>query len=154
MMRIFGIVALCAAVGGCGLAARKERQEAFAAAQAQQQAGIADCEAKYPPATTKQFTERAQCINAAVAIIRPFVPFPDLLDQDMANRMLLAEKVQQGRMTVAEATQDMAQRRSQLTAEEQRRSLSNRAVSAQESAAAAAWKGTTCTAIGNTVNCY
>jgi hypothetical protein len=153
MFRLLLVTALCAGLGGCGLAARKEREEAFAAAKARTQTALADCEAKYPQGS-KQPVEKAQCMNAAFNILRPFVPYPDLMDQDMANRALLAEKVQQGKLSPAEATAEMTQRQSQIVAEEQRRGLANRAVSAQESAAAAAWKGTSCTRIGDTVNCF
>jgi hypothetical protein len=130
-----------------------EREEAFKAAKMQQESRLAACDVNFPPAA-KKYMDHAKCVNDAVNVIRPFVPYPDLLDQDNANRMLMAERLQQGKMTPAEATQEMAQRRSQVLAEEQRRGLANRAVSAQESAAAAAWKGTTCTRIGDTVNCY
>ena len=155
-MRIFLVLGLCGLLAGCGLMARKEREEQQAAAKAQSDAAMADCESKFPQGG-KQYVERAQCINAGVAIMRPFVPFPDLLDQDMANRAAMAERLQQGKITLAEANSELAQRRSQIVAEEQRRQLSGRAVSAQESAAAAAWRASSpvsCTKYSNTVSCY
>lgn len=154
MFRFAGIAILITTLGGCGLAARKEREEAFAAAKVENEAAIAACQEHYPPNQMKDHVGKAQCVNDAMKIMRPFAPYPDLMDQDMANRSMLAERVQQGKMSAAEATAEMSQRRSAIVAEEQRRNLSNRSVSAQESAAAAAWKGTSCTRIGNTVNCY
>jgi hypothetical protein len=82
----------------------------------------------------------------------------DLLEQRTApTRLALAEKVQAGKMTIIERNQQFSQFHSQIIAEEQRRMLANRAVGAQESAAAAQWRASnpvSCTKIGNTVNCY
>ena len=95
---------------------------------------------------------------SATELIRgPGLPFPDLLDQENATRLALAEKVQAGKMTIIERNQQFSQFHSQIIAEEQRRMLANRSVNAQESAAAAQWRASnpvSCTKIGNTVNCY
>jgi hypothetical protein len=155
-MRFVAIVASCVALASCGLYQRQQLQEAFATAKAQQEAAMAECIAKYPPGG-KQYIEKAQCQNNAMNILRPFMPYPDLLDQDMASRMAIAEKLQQGKFTLAEANLQQSQAHSQIVAEEQRRQLSGRAVSAQESAAAAAWRASapvSCTRVGNTTSCY
>jgi len=47
-MRNLGIVALCIALAGCGLAARAERQKQMAAAVAAAQQGYADCKTQFP----------------------------------------------------------------------------------------------------------
>ena len=36
-------------------------------------------------------------------LYRPFVPYPDLLDRVIATRLALAEKLDAGKMTIAEA---------------------------------------------------
>ena len=85
------------------------------------------------------------------------MPYPDLMDQELAARMAIAEKLQAGKMTLAEANLAQAQTHSQLMAEEQYRSLSGRAVSAQEVAASAAWRASapvSCTTSGNTTSSY
>ena len=123
------------------------------AAQAQASGIWAECDAKYPESGTA-YVERARCQTPGFNLIKPFLPYPDLLDQDIAFRMTTAEKLQSGRVTLSEANLERAQMRSQLIAEEQRRSLGNRAVSAQEAAASAAWRSVSCTRTGNTTNCY
>jgi hypothetical protein len=129
-MRVLVVLGLCCLLAGCGLMARKEREEQQASAKAQSDAAMADCEVQFPKGG-KRYIEKTQCQNGAMNIIRPFMPYPDLVDQDMASRMAVAE--------------------------EQRRMLNNRSVGAQESAAAAAWRASSpvsCTKNGNTVNCY
>src|SRR5262249_53334541 len=105
----------------------------------------------------KTAVARAKCQVDAVAILRPTVAHPDLLDSLMATRMSVAEQVQNGRLTIAQANEMMANKKSELVSEEQRRNLANRAVVAQESAAAASWAASgpvSCTKTGNTVNCF
>jgi hypothetical protein len=68
--------------------------------------------------------------------------------------MSIAEQVQNGQLTIAQANEMLANKNSAMFSEEQRRNLANRAVAAQESAAAAAGAPVSCTKIGNTVNCF
>ena len=155
-MRIFVVLGLCAVLGGCGLIARKEREDQISAAKASMEEGFAACKTQYPEGS-KQYVAKNVCDAAAAQSMRPFVPYPDLFDQNWANRAVIAERLQAGKMTVAEANQQATQMQSQITAEEQRRSLSGRVVNAQESQAAAAWRASSpvsCTRIGNTTNCY
>jgi hypothetical protein len=155
-MRHLGIVTFCVALAGCGLAARKERQEQMAAAVAAKDQGIVACKAQYPD-ENKDFVARNKCGYEAAQKIRPFVTYPDLFDQSWATSALLAEQLQTKKITRAEADLQMAQTRAQTTAEEQRRNLANRSVAAQESAAAAAWMASgpvTCNRIGNTTTCF
>jgi hypothetical protein len=85
-MRIFLVLGLCALLAGCGLMARKEREEQQAAAKAQSDAAMAECEVQFPKGG-KRYIEKTQCQNAAITIIRPFVPYPDLLDQEHGWRL-------------------------------------------------------------------
>jgi hypothetical protein len=148
-----GLAGLCAILSGCGLMAAKERQEAIAVARAEQETIFAECDAKFPKARGN-FVNRAKCRQPGLELYAKLVPYPDLLQQDIAMRMVMAEKLDAGQITVAQAELEGAQAHSQIVAEEQRRSLAMRSVNAQESAAAAAWKGTTCSRVGNTVNCF
>jgi hypothetical protein len=153
--RILAVVALCATVGGCGLIARKELQEKQQAAIAEMQAGFAECKARFPEGS-KQYVAKQQCDSAAAQVIRPYMTYPDLFDRAQADRAVIAERLQAGRITVAEAKQATASK-SQIAEDEQRRNLAARSVGAQESAAAAACRASapvSCTRIGNTTNCY
>lgn len=86
----------------------------------------------------KQAVARAACENKSMEPMRPFMPYPDLMDQELANNLLLAEKVQRGRMTPIERQAATAAFHSGIVAESERRRLANRTVRAQESAAGAA----------------
>ncbi|WP_083869791.1 hypothetical protein [Bradyrhizobium sp. WSM1253] len=137
-MRRFGVVALCVMLGGCGLAARQEREQQQAAAAAAMQQGFENCKVQFPEGT-KNMIEKNKCNATAALAIRPFTTYTDLFDRYWATRAVIAERVQAGKMTVAEANQEATQAQSDIAAEEQRRNLANRSVGAQESAAAAAW---------------
>ncbi|WP_244651850.1 hypothetical protein [Bradyrhizobium diazoefficiens] len=152
-MRIVMVLALCAVVGGCGLMARRELEEKQQVATAQMQAGLAECKARFP-AEAKRYVEKTSCDYNAAQAIRPFLTYPDLFDKEWAERTLLAERLQAGKLTLAEANVQAASVHSQIAEDEQRRNLASRSVNAQEAAAAAAWKSTSCTRIGNTVNCF
>jgi hypothetical protein len=134
----FTAVSLAMALASCGLAARQERQEQMAAAKAAMEQGFEDCKARFPEGP-KQSIEKNRCNATAAAAIRPFVPYPDLFDKYWATRAVIAERIQNGKMTLAEGNQEATQAQSDVAAEEQRRNLANRSVGAQESAAAAAW---------------
>jgi hypothetical protein len=118
-------------VAGCGLAQTAALKERSAA-------GMQDCDVRFPKDDAKIAVSRAQCLNDALAILRPTMPYPDLLDQYLAIHMALAEQVQKGQLTIAQGNAAIAQKKSELAAEEQRRSLASRSVVAQENRAAAA----------------
>jgi hypothetical protein len=82
--------------------------------------------------------------------MRPAVTYPDLMDLFIARRMAVAEQVERGQITIAQANESIATKQSEIVAEEQRRNLANRSVAAQESAAGPV----SCTRFGNTVSCY
>lgn len=150
------IAVCCLTLAGCGLMARKERQEQMAAAIAAKDQGIAACKAQYPD-DNKDYVARNKCAFEAAKVIRPFATYPDLFDQSWATSAVVAEQLEAKKITRAQADLQMAQTRSQITAEEQRRNLANRSVAAQESAASAAWAATgpvTCNRIGTTTTCF
>jgi hypothetical protein len=137
-MRNLGIVALCAALAGCGLARQQEQKEAYDRALAQVKADVEVCNQTYPK-MQKTALARAQCLGTATDTLRPLVNYPDLLDQEKTTRNVLAEQWQNGKITQMEYEAKFTEMHSQVVAEEQRRNLANRSVGAQESAAAAAW---------------
>ena len=153
----FSVVLAGLLVAGCGLARQQEMRERIAAVNAQAQAAAQACDSTVPPGNPKTAVSRAKCQVEAMAIRRPIVPHPDLLDALMAARMSVAEQVQTGKLTIAQGNEIMANKNSALISEEQRRNLANRSVAAQESAAAASWAASgpvSCTKVGNTVDCY
>jgi hypothetical protein len=129
-------------------------QERAANLQQHMSEAVQKCLATYPAEALKVAVARANCLNAAEAIIRPIYRYPDLLDLKAATRLALAEKVDRGALTQADANLQFAQSNSQMTAEELRRANADRTVSAQEQAAWAAAKSTSCTRYGATVTCF
>ena len=141
---------------GWWLRANRPLQEKQQAAIAEMQAGFAECKARFPEGS-KQYVAKQQCDSAAAQVIRSYMTYPDLFDRERADRAVIAERWQAGKMTVAEANQQATANKSQIAEDEQRRNLATRSVGAQESAAAAAWRASapvSCTRIGNTTNCY
>jgi hypothetical protein len=137
MNRFCAIVA-CLLLANCGFARQAERQEAMKAAQASMAQGFEDCKAQFPEGS-KHYVEKNKCDATAALVIRPLTTYPDLFDNYWAKRAVLAERLQAGKLTLAEANADATQTQSDIATEEQRRNLASRAVGAQESAAAAAW---------------
>ena len=86
-------VACLLAVTGCAAAQRAEFDKAKA-----------DCRARFP-AEAEQIVPRARCISDALERIAPNDPLTPL---SVATRMSLAEKVHDGRMTLAEANESFA----------------------------------------------
>jgi hypothetical protein len=93
-----------------------------------------ECRREFPSAI-KQAVARAACENHNMELLRPSMPYPDLMDQELTYNLVLAEKVQNGKITMIEREAAAAQFHSQMIAEQQRRGLAQRAVTAQESAA-------------------
>jgi hypothetical protein len=85
------------------------------------------------------------------------MPYPDLMDLNIAARMALAERIQNGQLTMAQGNEEMMRKPSEIVAEEQRRLLANRSVRAQENIADARLQAVgphSCTRTGNTVPCF
>jgi hypothetical protein len=93
-----------------------------------------ECRREFPNAI-KQAVGRARCENHNMELLRPSMPYPDLMDQELTYNLVLAEKVQKGKMTPIQREAAAAQFHSQVIAEQQRRALAQRSVRAQESAA-------------------
>ena len=148
-MRAFEALGLCLLVAGC-ITAQSQQQEREAKAVAQANQIFADCDAKIPKAKG-QYVKLTNCKLAGLNVIRPLSPNPDLVDQEAALRMAIAEKVDAGKMTIAEAELAQTQGHSQIVAEEQRRSVTNRSADAQEQAASRSFR---CIRSGNTTNCF
>lgn len=151
------LVLACLLLPSCANAARqKEKEEAYDSAMQQAQSAMAACDAKYQKGD-KRYVEKAKCQIDATNIIRPIMPYPDLVDQDTATRMSLAEKLQAGKITEAQANQQLAQARSQINAEDQRRQLLDKSHAEQEDQKAKAARiaaPVNCASYGVVTNCF
>ena len=90
-----------------------------------------------------------QCINQADAIQLSAVPNPDLAQSYMAYRVMIAEQLQNGQITAAQAAAMIAEKRYQLNSEGQRRNGMAQIAAAQQRAADAAETAATSEAIAN-----
>jgi hypothetical protein len=93
------------------------------------QAANEECKRKYPD-PIKQAMASATCENRNMELLRPSMVYPDLMDQELANNLMLAEKVQKGKMTLIEMKAVKAQLHSQIVTEFQRRQLAKTAATA------------------------
>jgi hypothetical protein len=158
------IAAIAILIAGCGIARPREAAAQMSALRQQSAATMKECGEKFPPGNPKTSVARAQCVNAALAIAQPTLPYPDLLQVYMADHMAVAEDIQTGRATIAQGNSILARKWSELVGEEQRRQLATLTVAAQvqgaaaaSSAAAASWQAAgprTCNYGANMVTCF
>jgi hypothetical protein len=99
------------------------------------QAANEDCRRKFPD-PIKQAIAYATCENRNLELLRPSMVYPDLMDQELANNLMLAEKVQNGKMTLIEMKAIKAQLHSQIVTEFQRRQLAKTAATPRPAAPA------------------
>jgi hypothetical protein len=138
MARLSFVVPICILTAACGLAQQREMQARAAQLKAESYAAAKRCDATLPPGNPKTAVARGKCQTEAWAIMRPTMPYPDLLDLLIAKRLAIAEQIEKGQLTIAQGNEAVAMARSEIIAEEQRRNLANRSVAAQESIATAA----------------
>ncbi|MGA7481055.1 MAG: hypothetical protein WBW26_04170 [Bradyrhizobium sp.] len=91
------------------------------------QAANEECKRKYPE-PVGQAIAYTTCENRSMELLRPSMVYPDLMDQELANNLMLAEKLQRGKMTLIEMKAMKAQLHSQVVTEFQRRQLAKTAV--------------------------
>lgn len=105
----------------------------------------------------KTAVARARCQNAVDnEYVRPRLRTPDLLDLYQAERLALAEKVDAGAMTLAEADLKLAEMKTEIVSEDQRRTTNAQMAGAAMMAAMP--HSTTCNSYGYgygaTTTCY
>jgi hypothetical protein len=155
-MKAIVVVVIALAISGCGIRQR-ELQARVDELKAKSHEASQQCNVTWPPGNPQTAMARTKCQTEAFEILRPIAPYPDLMDRFIASQITIAERVWNGRLTIAQANEQIAIKRSEFVAEEQRRNLANRSVGAQENVAAASLEAAgphTCTATGNTVNCF
>jgi hypothetical protein len=132
---IASTVLLVLTIAGCSTGSRQ-----LEAQQVSVEVGVKDaydaCHRKFHP--IKQAIARAVCENRSLAMLPRTTRDSDLLDQELAYNLVLAEKIQKGRMTLIEKEAAATRFHSQLMAEGERRILARRAAAARELAAEAA----------------
>jgi hypothetical protein len=115
---IFAVL-LAAALSGC---ADYQAQQQAAQIKGQNKAAMRDCKNKFSTVTPQNIVAAAQCRNAAMAITLPLLGSnQDLAQRFMAQRLAIAEKVQKGKLTVAEGSAAIWQKYSEAESELQRR---------------------------------
>ncbi len=158
----FLAAALCAVLAGCGIsrqvAEQEQVQEALDPALSGANEALAQCRYAYPDEIAHAVA-RAACVIKATELLRPVLPFPDLLDQENALRKSLAEQVQTRKLSLLERNQQLTKFHSKMLAEEQSRLQANPSEAAKVlSAAVTRWRMSnpeSCTMLGgNTANCY
>lgn len=143
------VLAVGLALAGCSLAPHlpaeePAKQQAAPNAQLMEQSktAMAACDAQFPAGNPKTAVARRKCINDGFAIRLPtFGPDQDLVRGVLADSMVIAEKVQNGDMTIAEGNAAIAEKWSQAVTKSQQRANSKNSVLAQQSAAAGQQQG-------------
>jgi hypothetical protein len=102
------------------------QQNPPASVLSQIQAANEECRRKYPD-PIRQAIAYTSCENRNMELLRPSMVYPDLMDQELANNLMLAEKVQKGKVTLIEMNAAKAQLHSQIVTEFQRRQLAKMA---------------------------
>ena len=119
--RVLAFVALGLMIAGCagprgavGEAEAKQLQD-------QSYAAARKCDITYSPNDAKVAVARAKCHTEAWNILRPTMPYPEVLDTLIAKRIEIGQKVQNGEMTLAQANAAIEKARADAATEEQKR---------------------------------
>jgi hypothetical protein len=141
-MRSFLAVGVCVIVAGCssGTSERLTYQESPDARMTRiALAGRQDCEAKFPTAPRRNNVAQAKCIVAFnEQVIIPQDEAPDLIRKTDAMRLVIAERLDKGTMSEAEAKQQLADAKSAAISELLRRRADGAQTQAQIASAQAA----------------
>jgi hypothetical protein len=123
-------VCVCALVllSGCQVAQQAQREKLEAEVKAKIAQAVLACHSQ--PFRTS--VARAQCRNDAEAQARPFFPYPDLLDERLAARLALADKVDRKQLSESEAQRAFGRMMERILSEDQRRTASDFSSSVQD----------------------
>jgi hypothetical protein len=100
---------------------------------------LAGCRSAFPDQIA-QAVARASCVIKATELVRPLLPFPELLDRENALRKALAEQVQARAMSLLERNVQIQKLHSQLLDEERGRLLATPADASKPPLAATQWR--------------
>ncbi|WP_404286458.1 hypothetical protein ACD578_15885 [Microvirga sp. RSM25] len=153
MSKAIGAIGVCLMMAGCVSASDTRQAEIDASIQQGRDA----CVGAYRSKQIKTYAGYMQCLNTAEAPLAARASgsgLGDLWNVKMAGRVAIAERVDKGQISPAQADLEMAQLNSNLMSTGQSRVNAAAAVSAQQQAAAAAYKPVTCNRFGYSVTCF
>src|SRR6202521_1575634 len=137
MRTLLGLFDAAVCVTACTAMQQDRQQARMAELRRQVEAEKQDCDNLYPRdvAGPQKYSYRARCLNEVeTRLVRPFDPFPDLLDQRLAMRKALAAELDAGRISEADANLRLAASNSEIAAEERRRAERAGSISAEATA--------------------
>ncbi|MGY2845133.1 hypothetical protein ACVIWU_004996 [Bradyrhizobium sp. USDA 4509] len=118
---------------------------------------LAECRNAFPDQIA-QAVARASCVIKATELVRPLLPFPELLDRENALRKALAEQVQTRTMSLLERNIQIQKLHSQLLEEERSRLSAAPADGSKPPLAVTQWRqsnGESCGRLGgDSGTCY
>ncbi|MGY2805155.1 hypothetical protein ACVIHF_001885 [Bradyrhizobium sp. USDA 4506] len=118
---------------------------------------LAECRSAFPDQIA-QAVARASCVIKATDLVRPLLPFPELLDRENALRKALAEQVQTRTMSLLERNIQIQKLHSQLLEEERSRLSAAPADGSKPPLAVTQWRqsnGESCGRLGgDSGTCY
>ena len=142
-------LAILSSLALCGCMPSGPTPEQMAAMSAHR-AAYQDCRAKFPLGVAL-----AQCLNGSDArFVRPYYRYPDLLDIRMATRLSINTRIEEKKLSDADATVEWTKMASDLISEETRRDNQQQALQMQRSALIASSMPVTCTSFGATATCF
>ena len=113
-VRILCLTALIV-LAGCGFIRDVQLTPEVSRANAQMAAAKIDCDAKFPPAPG-HYLAHSRCVDAAQNwVLRPLMPYPDLLNLQQSNREALAARVDRGDLDPGEFARLSGPEDAQLT---------------------------------------
>ena len=121
----FVLLTVAFSVGNREVRAQQQNQPSIIASQVRE--GMAECNRKFPD-EVKQAVANTMCEKQAMEPLKRTSPYPDLVDLETTNALVVAEKLQKGKMTLIEAKAAVAQIHSDVVAEFQRRLVPGMAV--------------------------
>jgi hypothetical protein len=161
MRTLLALLTAAACVAGCTTSMQQDRQqERMAELRRQVEAEKQDCDNLYPrdAGGSQKYSHRARCLNdVETRLVRPFEPFPDLLDKRLAARKALAAELDAGRISEADANLRLAASNSEIAAEERRRAERAGSISAEATALLThqrAMLGATCAEVDGAASCF
>jgi hypothetical protein len=155
--RCLAVLSLYILLAACGAARQAIEEQADEPASASLNDALAECRNAFPDQIA-QAVVRASCTIKATELVRPLLPFPDLLDRENALRKSLAVQVQGGTMSLLERNVQMQKLHAQLLDEERARPSSTPAGSGKPPLAVTQWRQSnpeSCGRLGgDSTNCY
>lgn len=156
-LRLLSAVLSLLLTSGCGPVRKAVESEAATAPISLAEA-LQTCTSLYPDQIATAVA-RADCvIKTTTELVRPSLPFPDLLDRENALRKSLAEQVQAGTVSLLERNIQLYKLHAAIIAQEQERVEASPGIEVSKATAATQWRLSnteSCGRLGgNNASCY